>query len=551
MDDAQQLRFFAARVESLTREKEAALQALQAAASLGHFDTSYSRLESPEPILAEIACRTEELAPLCAVAVWLVDEDTQDMTLSLSRGGAPGFDPDAEIEALIADHSFAFVLDQPGPAFFRPTGGGAGRLVLHRLATSSRVRGMFLGLLDADASVSDTALALLSVVLNAGAAALESYFLYRHLASVNLGLERKVSERTAQLRRAYDELRLIIDSLPAGVVVIDPADHRIVDVNPAAAAMIGQSREDVVGSACFDYFCPSQRGDCPIVDGGSGLVSMERSIRDAAGREIAILKTAVRASMAGRDCIIESFVDISEQKKLASLREDVERMTRHDLKAPLTGVIGLPDVLLSDPEFPADYCSIVEMIKESGLKMLGMINLSLDLYKMETGSYELAPQPVDLVKVLHDVVREIGPLCRARSVAVAYETDGEPGLAGPVVVLGEELLYFSLFSNLLKNAVEASPEGREVVVSVTGRDMVWVSLSNAGAVPEALRERFFEKYATSGKAGGTGLGAYSARLIVENLGGRIFFTSDEDAGTTLVCMLPRPKHPLPDFLGAA
>ncbi len=545
MDDAQQLRFLAARVENLTREKEAALQALQAAAGLGHFDTSYSRLESPEPILAEIACRAGELAPLCAVAVWLVDEDTQDMVLSLSRGGVAGFDPDAEIEALIADHSFAFVLDQPGPAFFRAKGGGGGRLVLHRLATSSRVRGMFLGLLDnGDAPVSDTALALLSVVLNAGAAALESYFLYRHLASVNQGLERKVAARTAQLRRAHDELRLIVDSLPAGVVVIDPADHRIVDINPAGAAMIGQSRNTLVGRACFDCFCPAQRGNCPILDGGRELVSVERIIRDAAGREIPILKTAVRASLAGRDCIIESFVDISEQKKLASLREDVERMTRHDLKAPLTGVIGLPDVLLDDPDMPDVFRPLLALIKESGLKMLGMINLSLDLYKMETGTYVLDPRPVELAKVLLDVGRELGPLCRARGVAIAYETDGAPGLSGPVVVLGEELLYFSLFSNLLKNAVEASPEEGEVVVAVTGRDMVWVSLTNAGAVPEAVRERFFEKYATSGKTGGTGLGAYSARLIVENLGGRLYFTSDAAAGTTLVCMLPRPKPSL-------
>ena len=542
MDDADRLRFLAARVESLSREKDAALLALQAAAGLGHFDTSYSRLESPEPILAELAARVGEFVPLRAVAVWLVDEDTQDMVLALSRGGAAGFAPEAEIEALIADHSFAFVLDQPGPAFFRPVGGGGGRLMLHRLATPSRVRGMFLGLLDEEGpAVSDTALALLTLVLNAGAAALESYFLYHHLSDVNQGLERTVAERTAQLRRAHDELRLVVDSLPAGVVVIDPADHRIVDINPAGAAMVGRRREEVVGRACFDCFCPAQRGKCPIVDDAAALLSVERILRDASGRVIPVLKTAVRASLAGRDCIIESFVDLSEQKKLASLREDVERMTRHDLKTPLTGVIGLPDVLLDDPDLPDQYRPMLGLIKESGLKMLGMINLSLDLYKMETGTYVLDPRPVDLARVLESVGRDLGPHFQARRVALSFETDGATGLGGPVVVLGEELLYFSLFSNLLKNAVEASPEGGEVAVAVSGRDMVWVSVHNAGAVPGEMRERFFEKYATSGKPGGTGLGAYSARLIVESLGGRICFASDETAGTTLMCMLPRPR----------
>ncbi len=542
MDDAARIAFLAARVESLSREKETALSALSAAAGLGHFDTSYSHLESPAPILGEIAGRAMELASLRAVALFLVDEDSHDMVLSLVRGEASGFAPEAELDALIDDHSLAFVLDQPGPAFFRPRT-GEGRLALHRLATSSRVRGVFMGLAGRGAEgVSDTALALLTVVLNAGAAALESYFLYRHLAAVNQGLERTVAERTAQLRQAYEEVRVIVDSLPAGVAVIDPASHAVLDINPAGAAMIGRKREELVGRDCFDCFCPAQRGNCPIVDHGRTLSCVERLLRDASGREIPVLKTAVRASLAGRDCVIESFVDITEHKKLESLRADVERMTRHDLKAPLTGIIGLPDVLMDDPDLPEHMRSMLGLIKESGLKMLGMINLSLDLYKMETGTYVLVPRPVDLCRVLESVAGDLAPLTRAKQVAIVFETDGAPGLTGPVIVLGEELLFFSLFANLLKNAVEASSQGGQVAVSVVGRDMVWVTLSNDGAVPADIRDRFFEKYATSGKAGGTGLGAYSARLIVESLGGTIGFVSDEAAGTTLCCMLPRPAE---------
>ncbi|WP_428565814.1 MAG: ATP-binding protein [Solidesulfovibrio sp. DCME] len=540
MDDAARIAFLTARVESLSREKEEALAALAAAAGLGHFDTSYSRLESPQPILAEIAGRVRDLLPLEAVALFLVDEASHDMVLSLALGQAPGFDPEAELDSLIDDHSLALVLDQPGPAFFRARGRD-GRLAVHRLATPSRVRGVCLGLLrQGSQEATDQALALFTVVLNAGAAALESYFLYRHLSAANQGLERKVAERTAALRRAYDEVRVIIDSLPAGVAVIDPASHAVVDINPAGAAMVGRGWEELVGRECFDCFCPAQRGNCPIIDGGQTLSCVERRIRDATGREILILKTAVRASLAGRDCVIESFVDISEQKKLESLREDVERMTRHDLKAPLTGIIGLPDVLMDDPDLPGHVRPLLGMIKESGLKMLGMINLSLDLYKMEAGTYVLDPRPVDLCRVLESVAGDLAPLTRAKAVAIRFETDGASGLAGPVTVLGEELLFFSLFANLLKNAVEASPRDGEVAVAVLGRDMVLVSLHNAGAVPEAIRDRFFEKYATSGKAGGTGLGAYSARLIVESLGGTISCVSDEAAGTTLCCMLPRP-----------
>ncbi len=540
MDDEARLRFLTARVESLTREKEEALTALEAAAGLGHFDAAYSRLENPEPILRDIAGRARDLLPFRAVALYLVDEETQDMVLSHAAGEQEGFDPEAEIDALIGDHSFSLALGQPGPSFFVARHGG-GRLMLHRLATPSRVRGMFLGLFEAGGRpASDTALALVSVLLNAGAAALESYFLYRHLSAVNQGLERKVAARTAQLRRAYDELRVILDSVPAGVVVIDPEAHRVLNINAAGAAMLGLERESVIGRSCFDCFCSDRNGKCPMVEGGQRVASLERNIRDASGREIPILKHAVWASLVGRACILESFVDISEQKKLESLREDVERMTRHDLKAPLTGIIGLPDVLMGQDGLSEDQRGLLALIKESGLRMLDMINLSLDLYKMEAGTYVLDPRPVEVCRVLENVMSDLRPHARCKGVVFRCETDGGPGLRGPVVALGEELLFFSLFSNLLKNAVEASPQEGEVVVSLLGRDRVWIVLHNAGAVPRDIRNTFFDKYVTSGKSGGTGLGSYSARLIVQHLGGSISFATDEDAGTTFFLSLPRP-----------
>lgn len=540
MDTEARLHFLAAQVQNLVREKEASLIALESATRLGHFDSSYTRLDSPESLLQEITARARELLPLSATAIYLIDEQTQDVVLTHASGDDAAFDPEAETDALIADHSFAFALGRTGPSFFEAAT-GQGRLLLHPLATPSRVRGMFIGLLDrACGPASDTELALVTVVINAGAQALESFALYHHLRQVNAALEDTVAARTAELRQAYDQVRVVIDFLPAGVMVIDPADHRILDVNPAGLALLGRTREDVVGRTCFACISSSRPGACPLVDGGREQVSVERLVTWPDGRTVSILKTAVRASLGGRPCIIESFTDISGQKKLEELRGDVERMTRHDLKTPLTGIISLPEVLLGDPAFPAEHRAMMEMIKEAGLNMLGMINLSLDLYKMETGAYALDPSPVDLVGVFGRVVRDLGPLMRAKRLDVVFATDGRDGLRGPVIVLGESLLYYSLLSNLLKNALEASPEGGAVSVSLVCRDRVWLTIHNAGAVPEALRGRFFKKYATSGKAGGTGLGTYSAWLIMRNLGGSIDCVSDAASGTTLFLSLPRP-----------
>ena len=78
-----------------------------------------------------------------------------------------------------------------------------------------------------------------------------------------------------------------------------------------------------------------------------------------------------------------------------------------------------------------------------------------------------------------------------------------------------------MLSNLIKNALEASPQGGRVVIGLREGATLDVTVSNAGAVPAAIRPRFFEKFATAGKKDGTGLGTYGARLIAETHGAKI------------------------------
>jgi signal transduction histidine kinase len=91
-----------------------------------------------------------------------------------------------------------------------------------------------------------------------------------------------------------------------------------------------------------------------------------------------------------------------------------------------------------------------------------------------------------------------------------------------VACLGEPLLCYSLLNNALKNAIEASPpDGKVSVYIAPGYGNLHVMVDNAGEVPQAAREHFFEKYAPSDKIGGSGLGTYSIRLMAEVQGGSV------------------------------
>jgi two-component system sensor histidine kinase/response regulator len=101
------------------------------------------------------------------------------------------------------------------------------------------------------------------------------------------------------------------------------------------------------------------------------------------------------------------------------------------------------------------------------------------------------------------------------------------------------MLCYSLFQNLLTNACEAATAGSEVRVVLSAGALCNVAIENEGVVPAAIRERFFEKYATSGKTHGSGLGTYSARLLAQAQHGDIaMHTSDESNRTVLTVTLP-------------
>jgi CheY-like chemotaxis protein len=108
-----------------------------------------------------------------------------------------------------------------------------------------------------------------------------------------------------------------------------------------------------------------------------------------------------------------------------------------------------------------------------------------------------------------------------------------------------------MLGNLLKNAVEASPDGGAVTLSIAARDGVRIALHNAGVVPEGIRETFFEKYSTAGKSDGTGLGNYSARLMARVQGGDMSMRTSASEGTTIsVTLRAAPAGDVPESAGA-
>jgi signal transduction histidine kinase/CheY-like chemotaxis protein len=233
-------------------------------------------------------------------------------------------------------------------------------------------------------------------------------------------------------------------------------------------------------------------------------------------------------------------------KENVKLREQVDRMSRHDLKTPLSSIVAIPRLVSELGTLNPEQQLLLRRVERAGYRALNMVNLSLDLLKMEQGSYDWQPAPVDLAVVLQRVRADLTALESAHGVGVSVQRHA--GLRP--VVLAEETLCYSILANLLKNAVEAAPSGSEVRAWFDTIETGWVGLHihNEGAVPAEVRERFFDKYVTHGKPDGSGFGTYSARLMARMQEGDVLLRTSEREGTTVILRLKAASAEEGDFV---
>ncbi|KHA77840.1 chemotaxis protein CheY [Janthinobacterium lividum] len=235
--------------------------------------------------------------------------------------------------------------------------------------------------------------------------------------------------------------------------------------------------------------------------------------------------------------------DYDNMLAIARLRDDVEAMTRHDLKGPLAGAIGIVQSLIDAADLDRRQLEHLRLAEQAMLQVTDMVNLSTELYKIETGKYVLHAAPLPISDMLRRVVETARATYAGKQLVLAVDTDFDVGIDAPLA-LGDAMLTYSLLNNLIKNACEAAPERTRVIATLYAGSPLRIEIVNKGVIPEPIRERFFDKFVTDGKSGGTGLGTYSARLLARAQYGEVAFAVDDELQTTtLIVSLPSAAPP--------
>lgn len=321
-------------------------------------------------------------------------------------------------------------------------------------------------------------------------------------------------------------------------------DFRCLVVNPLIARAFNKNREELIGKLVFKKFIHYINPNLfsrfvSVVETGELLSSdFYYLLGDSYWFEFVAVKLGDGFAITIRDITIHKKMELELQKANSDLqlknitlaeniklREDIECITRHDLKSPLNAIMSYPQIMLYDKNLTNQQCKYLEHIISAGNKMLTMINNSLDLLKMETGSYHYIPQSADLLLIIELVIKDLQSLIEMQQIKIKLKKEALKG--NSFNVLAEHDLAYTLFANLICNAIEACVEEDSIIIVMYyEKEYGVISITNPGSVPEAVRETFFDKYTTAGKNHGTGLGTYSAKLMTTTQNGNIAMTTN-------------------------
>lgn len=345
--------------------------------------------------------------------------------------------------------------------------------------------------------------------------------------------------------QAESEIRVkqALKNMPVMVFAADE-DGCILFFNPEFERVTGYSADDILRAPqALELLMPREEHLLPLLDDLPGTPPGEQHRRWTFTAKDGGERTIIWSNISER-CPIQGWnkwgvgLDITEFVRLERLREEVERVVRHDLRNPLSAVVGLTELLLDDPALNGKQRGLLAHIGQAAGRMARIVENSLALYRIEQGTYVHMPVSVNIAEVARTIVTEFESVLRARGQTLRLLLDGGELLeGGAVMARTNRSLVENIVANLLKNAIEASPDGAEVGIALMSGDPVMVSVRNPGVVAPDMRDRLFRRYATN-KPGGTGLGLYSAKITAEIMGGGIAWESSVEDGTTFTLSLP-------------
>lgn len=352
----------------------------------------------------------------------------------------------------------------------------------------------------------------------------------RELGRAMVRMHGDVQKRLEQLRREREETSTMIESMVEGVIAAD-AKGRVVLCNGAMRTLLGYGPDDAIPNVTELFFLAEAREAVERVMNGREVLGREIEIE---GRQV--LMTAHPLPKGGA---VLGFLDVTDLRRLQLVRRDFVANVSHELKTPLTSILGYTETLLADNLDDATRRNFLDVIHNNAGRMQRLVDDLLDLARLESGAWSPEPVALDPVPLARETWAAIGERDSADAWTFAIDAGSD------ITVTADRGALQQILGNLFHNARRHTPTGGTITLTARpAGDSTVIEVSDTGTgIPTEHVGRIFERFyrvdpSRSREDGGTGLGLSIVKHLVEAHGGEITVRSQLGRGTRFTMRFP-------------
>jgi PAS domain S-box-containing protein len=353
----------------------------------------------------------------------------------------------------------------------------------------------------------------------------------------------KEKEFVDALKINEEKFRLFVESTKSWIWEMDSAGL-LTFCNPAVVRILGYDSKDLIGR-CWLSLCNDkekmQKEWLLNLEKQSGWKQRLWQAKAQNGSLIWLEGTA--DPIFDKDGHLTGFRgvdrDVTEEVRINEGKNEFISMVSHELRTPLTSIIGAVKLIKANSQLPKDLKELIELADRNSERLLKLINDILDLEKLILGKIQLNLKPYDLTLIVKEAIKTATPQAKERNITL-IENNGHSN----IFVLVDQDRLLQVILNLLSNAIKFSFQDSSVVISIELMDTIArIKVKDQGkGIAYELQDKIFEKF-VQGESGdtkvkGTGLGLNISKSIIEQMGGKISFTSQPGHGALFYIDLP-------------
>ena len=382
-------------------------------------------------------------------------------------------------------------------------------------------------------------------------------------------VERIVKQQTQTLNAAFEDLQakniaidqetqklsVLIENLPIGVSLVKAPEGEIITINKRGVELIGRGVEKNVRPSGYAeaYKTMTAAGTAYPMEKDPISITLAHGIPaqsddmwvskpDGTKILLHVVSAPIKDSLGNVTYVVAIFDDITKEEEIDRAKSEFVSLASHQLRTPPATIKWYLDLLLDSNvgSVNAKQKEYMLEVYHSNQRMIDLINALLNASRIELGRFAIQPQSISLPHVIKEVIHDQDPHMKSKKLSIMEDYDPKM----PLINADPDLLRI-IFQNLLSNSIKYSPEQADIRLALRqkNQEITFTITDHGCGIPPLQQDKIFTKLFRADNARiidpeGNGLGLYMVKAIVDAIGGRIWFTSKLNKGTTFYVVLP-------------